>query len=355
MTMARSVTRRQFFAISAAAGAAGAATALPPAAASETAPVAMLIDLTRCDGCPDRDTPRCVAACRDTHRAKFPEPRHPIPDNWPTGTHEDWSNRRHLTTTLTPYNWTFVQHVAVEHDGRTETVHVPRHCMHCDNPPCAHLCPFGAQTKQPEGPVVIDPDLCLGGAKCRTVCPWGIPQRQSGVGMYMAWQPVPAGGGVMYKCDLCIDRIRDGTAPACVSACDRDAVVFGPKDAVKARAQERAAAIGGHTYGIGENGGTSVFYVSRVPFETIDAALRAKKERFRMPVAVRNPLEKANRLAEAVVLAPLAAGLGAVLAAAGTVWRLGRGHDGASRAPADEAPASAPPAPADHPAPEEER
>jgi Fe-S-cluster-containing dehydrogenase component len=340
--MSRPLTRRQFFAIAASAGAAGAATAVPPAAAAATVAVAMLVDLTKCDGCPDRETPRCVLACRTENRGKFPEPTRSIPDNWPTGTHEDWSTRRQLTTTLTPYNWTAVQRVTVEHEGRTETVHVPRHCMHCDNPPCANLCPFGAQTKQPEGPVVIDPNLCLGGAKCRSVCPWGIPQRQSGVGLYMAWQPVPAGGGVMYKCDFCIDRVRAGKAPACARACDRDAIVYGAKDELKARVRERAQAIGGATYGLDENGGTSVFYVSRVPFEKIDAALKGAKDRFRMPVGVTNPLERANRMAEAVVLAPLAAGVGAVLAAAGTAWRLGRDrHTTAAASPGAGTPAGA--------------
>jgi Fe-S-cluster-containing dehydrogenase component len=330
--MSRRVTRRQFFSIAAAAGAAGAATATPVAAARR-APVGMLVDLTRCDGCPDRETPRCVTACREASRAKFPEPKHPIPDNWPTGTHEDWSGKRGVTTTLTPYNWTFVQTVTVEHEGRRETVHVPRHCMHCDDPPCADLCPFAAQTKQPEGPVVINADLCLGGAKCRTVCPWHIPQRQGGVGLYMSWQPVPAGGGVMYKCDFCIDRVRAGGAPACAEGCNRDAIVFGDKAELAERARATARAIGGHTYGLEENGGTSVFYVSRVPFEKIDAALAASRDRFRMPVGVRNPMEQANRMAEAVLLAPVAAGLGAVVAAVGTAVRLGRRADAGEETP----------------------
>ena len=194
--------------------------------------------------------------------------------------------------------------------------------MHCDNPPCADLCPFGAQVKQPEGPVTINPNICLGGAKCRTVCPWHIPQRQGGVGLYMSWQPIPAGGGVMYKCDMCLDRIREGKRPACVEACDRGAIQFGPKAELKAKALALAKEIGGHAYGTQENGGTSVFYVSRVPFEKINRALTEKKERFLMPVGVKNPLEEPNRMAEAVVLTPVATGLGALAAAVGTAWKL---------------------------------
>lgn len=43
-----------------------------------------------------------------------------------------------------------------------------------------------------------------------------------------------------------------------------------------------------------------------------------------MPVGVKNPLDRANGMAEAVALAPVAAGLSAVLAAAGTAWKLTR-------------------------------
>jgi len=32
--------------------------------------------------------------------------------------------------------------------------------------------------KTAEGAVVIDHESCFGGAKCRSVCPWNIPQRQ---------------------------------------------------------------------------------------------------------------------------------------------------------------------------------
>ena len=43
--------------------------------------------------------------------------------------------------------------------------------VHYDNPPYAKVCPFSAQEKTSEDPVLIDEDLCFGGAKCRSVCP----------------------------------------------------------------------------------------------------------------------------------------------------------------------------------------
>ena len=82
--------------------------------------------------------------------------------------------------------------------------------MHCDNPACATLCPFAANHKFENGAVVIDQDACFGGAKCKTVCPWEIPQRQSGVGVYLKVLPTLMGNGVMYKCDLCSDLLKEG-------------------------------------------------------------------------------------------------------------------------------------------------
>ena len=205
------VTRRNFLKI----GGAAAASAPPgllggsEEASAKTGTFATLIDLTKCDGCATEPMPKCVEACRRVNAGKFPEPKEPIRDLWPQKTHDDWSSKRGIIDRLTPYNWTTVQRVRV--DG--EDVFIPRRCMHCDNPPCANLCPFGALNKYEDSSVVINPDLCLGGAKCKAVCPWGIPQRQSGVGTYLKLQPMPAGGGVMYKCDLCHDRLQKGWFP----------------------------------------------------------------------------------------------------------------------------------------------
>lgn len=227
---------------------------------------------------------------------------------------EDWSNKRDLKSRLTPYNWTFVDHVKVKHNGSEQEVHVPRRCMHCDNPTCSKLCPFSAITKDPTGAVSIDDEICFGGAKCRDVCPWGIPQRQAGVGIYLDIAPDLAGGGVMYKCDMCVDLLVEGKKPACVSACPKDAISIGSREAMRKLAYKKAEEINGYVYGDQENGGTATLYVSAVPFELIDAAIKADKVskkdsapgRPGMPVKVENYLSTGKGMFLSSVMAPFA-------------------------------------------------
>lgn len=278
--------------------------------------VGTMIDLTKCDGCKDLSTPSCVVACSQHNAQHFPEPIENIADYWPQKIHEDWSDKKALTNRLTPYNWTFVQKVQV--DG--QELNIPRRCMHCNNPPCANLCPFSAIEHTKEGVSRIDPDICFGGAKCRDVCPWGIPARQAGVGLYLKVAPKFAGGGVMYKCDLCYDKISDGDQPACVKACPQGAITYGDKEEMRQVAYEKAQQINGLVYGDKENGGTSTFYVSPVPFEKINEQLIKQKNQQpnpnapgfpTMPVGVGNFLDTANGLATAVIVAPIAAAIGA--------------------------------------------
>lgn len=216
---------------------------------------------------------------------------------------------KQLTSRLTPYNWLFVQQL--DTDGGK--VFVPRRCMHCDNPPCAKLCPFGVKHKTAEGPVYIDENLCFGGAKCRTVCPWTIPQRQAGVGIYTNFQSfIPAGGGVMYKCDLCRERLAENKTPYCIESCPKGAMIIGKRTEIFAAAKQRAAEYGGEIYGLDENGGTSTLYVSKVPFAEIDRAIAGldKKGQPRMN-KVENMLNRQSLVTKLSVGSPL---LGAVAA-----------------------------------------
>ena len=82
----------------------------------------------------------------------------------------------------------------------------------------------------------------------------------------------------MYKCDLCYGRLRDGKTPTCLEACPNDAILFGTKSEMRDYAYARAKETASHIYGEEENGGTSTFYVSPVPFESIDSALKKQKQ-----------------------------------------------------------------------------
>ncbi len=83
---------------------------------------------------------------------------------------------------------------------------VPYACRHCENSPCASVCPTGAMERTDLGAVIVNPVLCIGCRMCQVVCPFGVPVFNVRL-------------KVMTKCDLCIDRLREGLEPACVMTC----------------------------------------------------------------------------------------------------------------------------------------
>ena len=313
------LSRRSFLKATGGLSLAAGITLPKPVRAAEQGTMATLIDLSLCDGCPDRDTPACVAACREKNLGNVPEPVDPMPTLFPRGKIEDWSKKKGVTDRLTPYNYIYVQKADVEKDGRRITVNIPRRCMHCDNPACATICPFSANHKYKTGAVVIDRDMCFGGAKCRTVCPWHIPQRQSGVGLYLDVVPELAGNGVMFKCDLCQDRLEEGKLPLCIEACPRGAMSIGRRDEIHAEAEIRAKRMNGYIYGKDENGGTATLYVSPVPFETLDAAIAKGPGRPHLKPVTRS-LAKTESMGNSVLLSPVI-GLAAGIATAANVLK----------------------------------
>ena len=293
-----------------------AASALP-ATAKDLSGMISIIDLDRCNGCPGLKVPRCVEACRVKNHPRFPEPQKPILPYWPQVKFEDYSDKRDVTNRLTPYNWLFVEKVQVQ--GRE--VFIPRRCMHCEDASCQKVCPFGTIGKSAEGAVVIDHEYCFGGAKCRDVCPWNIPQRQAGVGLYLDLAPKFAGGGLMYKCDMCADLLAKGDKPACQSACPQGAVRFGAKAQLLKELPQIAQ--GRYVYGLKENGGTRTIYVSSVAFDDIDQAIGEKygnkpaMGRPHMHTDFANRLDATQGLAKSVMAAPI---IGAGAAVAAALW-----------------------------------
>lgn len=114
----------------------------------------------------------------------------------------------------------------------------PVHCMHCENPACAAVCPVGATWRDEEtGIVHQDYEICIGCQSCLQACPY------EGVRTYIDGEPefhyewaigdprvtVPK-ANVMEKCNFCETKVAAGENPACVDICVGRARYFGDLD-----------------------------------------------------------------------------------------------------------------------------
>ena len=163
--------------------------------------LALVIDLNVCVGCH-----ACVTSCKEWNTS------------WQAGPLSDFDPYG-ADPTGTFFNR--VQTFEVGEFPNTETVHFPKSCLHCEEPPCVPVCPTGASYKRAEdGIVLVDYDKCIGCKYCSWACPYGARE-------------VDAQQKVMKKCTLCVDRIYDARLPeadrlpACVKACPTSARLFG--------------------------------------------------------------------------------------------------------------------------------
>jgi len=163
--------------------------------------LALVIDLNVCVGCH-----ACVTSCKEWNTSGWAGPMvdQRAYDKDPTGT---FFNR--------------VQMFEVGEYPNTETVHFPKSCLHCEEPPCVPVCPTGASYKRSDnGVVLVDYDKCIGCKYCSWACPYGVRE-------------LDAKQRIMKKCTLCIDRVSDNSLPeaerkpACVLACPTSARIFG--------------------------------------------------------------------------------------------------------------------------------
>ncbi len=213
------LSRRRFLEILAGAGATTAVTAalaasksLPAHASGETDSNhrwTMIIDLSKCIGCK-----YCVYACQAVN-----------------DTADDMLWNVHL----------------LDRTATGELFNMTRPCLHCQNAPCADVCPVHATYQRGDGIVIMDYDRCIGCRYCMTACPYDV-RRFNWTARTDVNSRQPEWGvaeverrarGVVEKCTFCVHRIDRGleagltpgvdraATPACVNICPVRARLFG--------------------------------------------------------------------------------------------------------------------------------
>jgi len=242
MSTVRRLSRRDFLKTLGGGLAAALLTQFPTTAyASETEAVqgwGLLIDVTRCVGCN-----ACARACKASNGL-------PPTASAPQALDSD------------TYTFVDVRQVTTGNSQAAQR-YVKRQCMHCLNAACVSACPAAAMTKSSAGPVIYQPDRCLGCRYCQIACPFGVPRFE--------WDNGTA--PVISKCWLCYKRLQDGKLPACAEACPNGALRFGQRQNLLAQAHAQIVSNPGryldHVYGEAEVGGTSMLYLSDVSFEQL--------------------------------------------------------------------------------------
>jgi formate dehydrogenase iron-sulfur subunit len=198
---------------------------------------ALLVDITKCIGCRE-----CSRACA-------------VANNLPQ---ED-------ATELSASHYTVVQAY------NDEQTFVRRLCMHCNQPTCVSACLVGAFTKTETGAVLYDESKCIGCRYCMQACPFEVPRYEWG-------SLVPR----IQKCRMCYEKVAAGGQTACAEACIPGATIFGDRDDLikeaRARIKDNPGQYVDHIYGLQEAGGTSVLFLSNIPFEKLGFPMNVPNE-----------------------------------------------------------------------------
>jgi len=246
----------------------------------------MLIDETRCTGCR-----ACQVACKQWNDLPGETTRN-------TGSYQN-------PPALSAKTWNLIEFREIETGDKVDWYFFKHACMHCEHPACVSVCPVGALQKTASGPVIYDDRKCIGCRYCMAACPFGIPT--------FDWDKGLLDHPVIRKCNFCVDRISNGLEPACAKTCPSKVIQFGERDALLAEAEARIAKnpsrYVNYVYGKTEAGGTSILYLSAVPFDQLG-----------LPVLGPEPVTKRSETVMGYTL-PFAAAWTAVLAG---VWGLVR-------------------------------
>lgn len=113
-------------------------------------------------------------------------------------------------------------------DAKPKWLFFPDQCRHCLVPPCQDMARAASAvfTDAATGAVIFTANTkALNADEIIKICPYNIPRKFS--------------DGTLAKCDMCIDRVRNGLMPACVKTCPSGAMNFGERKEMMALAARR--------------------------------------------------------------------------------------------------------------------
>jgi formate dehydrogenase iron-sulfur subunit len=203
-----------------------------------------LVDSSRCIGCRS-----CQVACQQWNKLEAEKTTN-------TGS---FQNPKELTPLL--YNLIRFEESADAKGNVTWRFRSER-CMHCGDAGCIKVCPSpGALYRTRDGVVGFDKEKCISCKYCVSACPFNIPR-------YDADNKVA-------KCNLCLDRLAAGMAPACAKACPTETLKYGVRNELVAKVKAAKKTVYAET----ELGGLGVVY-----------AMEGKPEQYGLPARPTIPM-----------------------------------------------------------------
>lgn len=197
---------------------------------------AMLVDQSLCVGCD-----ACAVVCKEVYN---------IPEHF-------YRTRSYRFTTGTY--------------PEVVTVFNKKSCMHCTDAACVIACPSGACSKDNNGLVVLNKQICIGCNYCIVNCPFQIPQHHRETNS-------------VHKCTFCASRVQRGYKPLCAEVCTSRVVKYGSRASMVLAGNNRVQELKkqgfeeANLYGVDFLGGVRVIRV-----------LQYSPEKYGLPVAPRVP------------------------------------------------------------------
>lgn len=169
---------------------------------------AYLVDTSRCIACK-----ACQVACKQWNGLpaekidKVESPQNP-PD-------------------LSAITWTLVRMKEAFNNGKVRLLFFKDQCRHCIDPPCqmSAIIPGSIYKDEETGAVIYAKRTKYENFE-DIMCPYDIPREDPKTGR-------------LFKCTMCIDRVKNNMLPACVQACPTGAMQFGDREEILKMAHKR--------------------------------------------------------------------------------------------------------------------